>query len=155
VTDLVLQRNRDGKAKATLGKCVVSGRNIYTLEPALGGKMPGEPVPAGVYRLVPHDSAKYGRIWAMVNPDLGVYHQLADAPADKRATARFACLFVHSGNFDQDSLGCVIAGLATRYEVDKTSKELEPGVFNSKAAVALVKELLPWVEHRLTILDPA
>ena len=149
---LLLTRNKFGGAKATMGKCIVEGHTIYTLEPALGGKVPGEPVPAGDYRLVPHDSAKYGRIWAMVNPALGVWHQQADAPADKRDAARFACLFMHAGNFDQDSLGCVIGGLATRWDVDKTSGELEPGVFNSRAAVALLKQVLPWVEHELTIV---
>ena len=136
---------------ATEGMVVIDGHKFYTLEPALGGAVPGEPVPAGDYRLVPHDSAKYGRIWAMVNPGLGVYHQPGDRP---NGEGRFACLFMHAGNFDQDSLGCVIAGLATRYDVDKTSGELEPGVFNSKAAVGLLKEVLPWVEHRLTIVNP-
>jgi hypothetical protein len=130
---------------------VIDGKNFYTLEPALGGAVPGEPVPAGVYRLVPHDSAKYGRIWAMVNPDLGVYHQPGDRP---NGVGRFACLWCHSGNWDQDSLGCVLIGLASGVARDPSSGKLEPAVFNSKAGVALLKQLVPWVEHELEIVNP-
>lgn len=136
---------------ATEGMVVIDGHKFYTLEPALGGAVPGEPVPAGDYRLVPHDSAKYGRIWAMVNPGLGVYHQPGDRP---NGEGRFACLFMHSGNFDQDSLGCVLGGLAYGMLRDASSNRMEPAVFNSKAAIASLKEVLPWVEHALTITNP-
>jgi hypothetical protein len=131
---------------------VIDGHKFYTLEPALGGAVPGEPVPPGDYRLVPHDSAKYGRIWAMVNPELGVYHQPGDIPAGKQG--RFACLFFHAGNYDQDSLGCVLGGLAFGMLRDPSSNRMEPAVFNSKAAVASLKEVLPWVEHSLRIVSP-
>lgn len=140
---------------ATEGSVVIGTQKFYTLEPALGGAVPGEPVPAGTYRLVPHDSGKYGRIWAMVNPELGVYHQLADAPPNKQPTARYACLFMHAGNFDQDSLGCVLCGLAYGMLKDPSSGRMEPAVFNSRAAVAALKDVLPWVEHSLTIVNPA
>jgi hypothetical protein len=136
---------------ATEGSVLVGSQKFYTLEPALGGAVPGEPVPAGAYRLVPHDSKKYGRIWAMVNPELGVYHQPEDRPD---GVGRFACLFMHSGNWDQDSLGCVLAGLSHGLARDPSSGRMEPAVFNSKAAVAALKDALPWVEHRLAIVNP-
>lgn len=148
--DLVLTRRSLGPI-ATEGSVIVGPQKFYTLEPALGGVVPGEPVPPGDYKLVPHDSAKYGRVWAMVNPELGVYHQPGDRPNDE---GRFACLFFHAGNFDNHSLGCVLGGLAYGMLMDPTSRRMEPAVFNSKAAVARLKEVLPWVEHRLTILNP-
>jgi hypothetical protein len=146
----ILQRRSLGPI-ATEGKMVIDGKNLYTLEPALGAAQPGEPVPAGDYRLVPHDSAKYGRIWAMVNPALGVYHQPDDRP---NGVGRFACLWAHSGNYDQHSLGCVLVGLAAGLARDPDSGRIEPAVFNSKAAVALLQQLVPWVEHELTIKNP-
>lgn len=122
-----------------LGECVIAGVHFQTLEDVPNGEAEGEPVPVGDYRLVPHDSAKYGRIWAMVNPALGVYHQPGDIPKGK--TGRFACLFAHSGNTDEHTLGCVLMGIARWGET----------VIRSKEAIARLKEVLPWVEHSLTI----
>lgn len=139
--NLTLKRDAPGNL-AMRGECVIAGIHFQTLEDLPGGEAEGEPVPAGEYRLVPHDSKKYGRIWAMVNPTLGVYHQPGDIPKGKKG--RFACLFMHSGNDHTHTLGCVLAGL---------TRGPNETVLRSREAVAKLKEVLPWVEHSLTILD--
>ena len=148
--NLTLRRTSLGPI-ATVGTVEIGLLRLFTLEDALNGEAEGEPVPAGVYQLKPHDSKKYGRIWAMVNPDLGVYHQPADRP---NGVGRFACLFAHSGNKDEDTLGCVLVGLSAGEGFDSVSKRSEPMVFNSKAAVAALKDALPWEPHTLTVVNP-
>lgn len=139
--DLVLQRDPPGKV-AMRGRVRIGPIEFQTLEDIPGGEAEGEPVPAGVYELKPHDSKKYGRIWAMVNPELGVYHQPGDIP--KGETGRFACLFMHSGNTHEHTLGCVLAGL---------TRGPNETVLRSREAIAKLKELLPWERHSLTIVD--
>lgn len=125
---------------AMRGRVRVGSVEFQTLEDVPGGEAEGEPVPEGTYRLVPHDSKKYGRIWAMVNPALGIYHQPADRPNGK---GRFACLFAHAGNTDRDTLGCVLLGMA---------RGKNETVVRSREAVTMLKDLLPWVEHSLSIV---
>lgn len=139
--NLTLYRDKPGKV-AMRGRVEIPGAVLQTLEDIPGGSDEGEPVPAGEYRLVLHDSAKYGKVWAMVNPALGVYHQPGDIP--KGSKGRFACLFCHSGNRAEDTLGCILIGLG-RGENET--------VVNSRAAVEVLKKNLPWVEHSLTIVD--
>lgn len=141
---ITLRRSSLGPV-ASEGVVEIGALRLYTLEDALGGEAEGEPVPAGVYQLKPHDSAKYGKVWAMVNPVLGVYHQPADRP---NGVGRFACLFAHSGNTDKDTLGCVLVGLA------RGKLEGKPAVLSSKAAVAALKDALPWEPHELEIVNP-
>ena len=124
-----------------LGRVRVGPIEFQTLEDVPGGEAEGEPVPVGTYRLVPHDSAKYGRIWAMVNPELGVYHQPGDIPKGKKG--RFACLWMHSGNDHTHTLGCVLGGM---------TRGPNETVLRSREAIARLKEVLPWVEHSLSIV---
>lgn len=138
---LTLQREDPGKL-AMRGRITINGVEFHSLEDLPGGAAEGEPVPAGTYLLELHDSAKYGRIWAMVNPDLGVYHQPGDIPKGKKG--RFACLFAHSGNTHEHTLGCVLLGMA---------RGPNETVVRSKEAIAKLKEVLPWQAHTLTILD--
>ena len=151
--NLTQYRDRPGKF-AMLGTVAVGPVVFHTLEDVPGGEAEGEPVPAGTYRLVPHDSKPkppsaahpkghpgYGKIWAMVNPELGIYHQPGDIPKGK--TGRFACLWMHSGNRHEDTLGCVLGGMARGTET----------VTRSREAIALLKDTLPWVEHSLTIVN--
>lgn len=138
--NLTLYRDKPGKL-AMLGRVKVGAVEFQTLEDIPNGEDAGEPVPAGEYVLKLHDSAKYGKVWAMVNPALGVYHQPGDIPKGK--TGRFACLFAHAGNTEKDSLGCIILGMVRGTE----------SLGRSREAVALLKETLPWVEHTLTIVN--
>ena len=138
--NLTMYRDAPGNLSMR-GKVQVGPVEFQTLEDIPGGEAEGEPVPAGTYRLVPHDSKKYGRIWAMVNHELGVYHQPAERHNGK---GRFACLFAHAGNRHEDTLGCVLLGMA---------RGQNETVVRSREAVTMLKDLLPWVEHTLTIVD--
>lgn len=136
---LTLHRDKPG-ALSMRGRVEINGVVLQTLEDLPNGTAEGEPVPPGEYQLVPHDSAKYGRIWAMVNPALGVWHQPGDIPKGKQG--RFACLFAHSGNDHTHTLGCVLVGMA------RGDNET---IVRSREAVAKLKELLPWEPHTLEI----
>lgn len=152
--NIVIQRDSLGPIAAT-GKLTIGELTVNTLEDEWAGNKPFKScIPAGEYRLVPHQSDKYGRIWAMVNPDLDVYHQPADIPKEKLGKARFACLFVHSGNTDDDVEGCVCVGLTRGMAHNVKSNRPEPHVFQSREAVKKVVAALSWVEHKLTIKNP-
>ena len=139
--NLTLYRDAPGKLSMR-GKVRVGPVEFQTLEDIPGGEAEGEPVPAGTYRLVPHDSKKYGKIWAMVNPELGVYHFESDIPKGEKG--RTVCLFMHAGNSHDHTLGCVLAGMA---------RGPNETVVRSREAVTMLKDLLPWVEHSLTIVN--
>jgi hypothetical protein len=127
------------------------GFRLFTLEDAWRDNRSGVScVPAGHYKLERHESEKYGKTWAMVNPDLGVYHW--PQPEGK---GRFACLCVHSGNWDDDVEGCVIVGERAGDGFDPKSKRVEPRLFESRDAVKVFKDALPWEDHELIISDPS
>ncbi len=122
---------------------------LQTLErpwiPAEDGSPGGHPlvscVPLGVYELVLHDSAKHPKTWALVNPTLGVYHQVI--PPSQ--TGRTACL-IHSANLVHQLEGCIGVGL-TRSQLNG-----EPDIASSVAAFEELKAAVPWVVgHTLTI----
>lgn len=102
-------------------------------------------VPDGVYRLIPHRSAKHGDVWALLNPELGVWHQPGDIPAGQ-PWGRSAVL-IHVGNRTSDIEGCIAVGLRPDL--------LGPGVLQSRAAVELLRKILGRDEHRLTIRPTA
>lgn len=123
---------------------------LFTLEDAWRDNQNGiSCVPAGHYKLERHESAKYGRTWAMVNHELGVYHWPDDRPNGK---GRFACLCCHSGNHADHVEGCVIVGLAAGNAM--RNGQTEPQVWNSKAAVKVFKDALEWEDHELIITNP-
>src|SRR5690606_16946462 len=103
---------------------------------------------AGRYELRRHESQKYGRTWAMVNPDLDVYHWPADRPDGK---GRFACLCVHAGNHVDHVEGCVIVGL--RAGLARRDGRYEPQVWDSRKAVEQFRAALPWEDHELIITE--
>lgn len=97
-------------------------------------------VPAGRYRLVPHNGGKWKHTWALVNPDLDVYHLPGDRP---NGLGRFALVFhrgVHVGNTD----GCPLVGL------DSTPGRL----LNGPKAERILRDTLRDGEHELEIIRP-
>lgn len=62
-------------------------------------------VPVGVYDLVAYDSPKYGKTYALSNPDLDVVVYQADADEGQR----YACLF-HAANWSRQLQGCIAPG---------------------------------------------
>lgn len=78
-----------------LGILEVAGRKFHTLEPA-------KCLPAGTYRLRPHQRPNGEQCFALVSPQAGVYHQPFDVPPSRSGTARFLAL-VHAGNYYWDA----------------------------------------------------
>lgn len=100
-------------------------------------------VPLGVYALVLHDTPAHPQTWALVNHELGVYHEPGDIPAG--ATGRTACL-IHSANVVGQLAGCIGVGL-TRGALNG-----EPDINSSVAAFNELKGAVPWENgHVLTI----
>lgn len=99
-----------------------------------GGKKFESCVPGGRYRMVPHESNRFGKTWALVNPDLDVHHH-------DTGSGRYAIL-IHVGNRVADVVGCIA--------VDMDSA---PGiVLQSKKAMTILRKLVPWEEHTLDIV---
>lgn len=63
----------------------------------------------GSYRLIPHNSEKFGSVWAVINPALDVYYQPGDVPNARADQCRFAIL-IHAGNYWHDVIGCIAPG---------------------------------------------
>lgn len=73
-----------------LGILEVAGRKFHTLEPA-------NCLPAGTYRLRQHQRPNGEQCFALVSPQLGVYHQPYDVPPSRQKTAKYLAL-VHAGD---------------------------------------------------------
>jgi uncharacterized protein DUF5675 len=115
--------------------------------PERGGAACGEPgrscVPAGTYVLLLHDTPTHPRTFALVNPDLCVYHDPHDIPVS--AVGRSDCL-IHAGNLASQSEGCILVGL-TRSILNGL-----PDIASSQAALMQFRAAVPWVlGHTLTI----
>lgn len=117
--NLILLRDLHAPPKLTLGMLQVGQHRLHTIERAwipnpaggLSGARFESCVGAGVYRLVPHRSEKYGSVWALVSPALDVYHFPGDVPKGREASSRVACL-IHAANYWNEILGCIAPGRA-------------------------------------------
>lgn len=99
-----------------------------------GGKSFESCVPGGRYQLVPHDSHRFGKTWALVNPELDVHHQ-------DTGKGRYAIL-IHVGNRPSDVVGCIAIGMSAA-----------PGqVLFSQKAMRILRQVLPWEQHTLDII---
>ena len=107
----------------------------------LGGTNHISCVPVGTYELVLHDSEKHPQTWALVNPDLGVFHWEVPAGIGGR------CLvLLHPANVAPELDGCIAPGLV-RGQLNGM-----PAVLQSKDAFAAIKAAVPWTTgHTLTI----
>ena len=93
------------KDGATIGKLTgVNGEDLgVTIErPWLDNEPNVSCVPAGIYRLIPHDSPKFGKTYELENKELDV--------SKCGRTKRTYCLFGHVGNTVEDVTGCVAFG---------------------------------------------
>lgn len=88
-------------------------------------------IPAGVYDVVPHDSAKYPGVWRL----LGVPGRTA--------------ILIHGGNFPRHTRGCILVGLR-HADVDGDGVV---DVAASRAAVRLLREIIPARRFVLTVRD--
>lgn len=99
-----------------------------------GGKSNVSCIPYGTYRLVKQHSVKYGIVWCLVNPSLGVYRYKSDRKHD---TDRFACL-MHIANYAHELAGCIAPGLGANYNPDE---KLYMVTNSTKAMNAIRKEM--------------
>lgn len=143
------------QSDCTRGRLTVADTmvKLVTLErPWIPSSRPGDKggvkfqscVPLGVYRLVPHDSKKHPRTWALVNHDLDVVHYEGDDhdPDEDRAT----CV-IHVANFVTQLEGCIAPGLYFSRVADGRLM-----VCKSSVALDALREALPWPqEHELEI----
>lgn len=105
-------------------------------------------IPDGVYNLRPHTSQRYpDGVWALVNPNLGVYYQPTEIPAGQ-AWGRSAVL-IHSGNHTDHIEGCVLVGRRHAY-LDGRHQVLE-----SRNALEQLRQLLGQAQHTIHIRPTA
>lgn len=76
---------------------------------SLAGHKGASSVPLGEYRLVPHNSEKHPRVWALLNPALEIYHWDWEVPKARVGIARTLCL-IHVANYAAELEGCVAIG---------------------------------------------
>jgi hypothetical protein len=115
---MILTLTRDYRdANLTLGTLAIGANKWQTLERpwvpdatstyACGDKGVSC-VPVGDYRLEPHNSEAHPKVWALVNPKLGVFHWDADVPPGCNG-ARTAVL-IHAANWVEELRGCIAVG---------------------------------------------
>lgn len=108
-----------------------------SMEPKWDGNKKGAScIPVGNYKLVPHNSSKYGSVVAFVNPDLQVYHWEEDIPAELKGIARSVCL-IHAANWPQELRGCVAVGKA----VNDFGKPKGVGINSSRPTLNTLRQL--------------
>ena len=123
----------------TEGRLWLDGETaFYTLErPWIGGVPGGVPfrscVPDGTYELVEHQRQNGDLVFALRNPDLGVYYteeERGDQPG------RYLIL-IHAGNYVEDVVGCIAPG------IDRTIHNNRRMVTSSRKAMDKIMSL-PW-----------
>ena len=111
----VIKMYRQQYTDHSIGVIMFNGYQLYTIEQpwvtendTYPSGMPFEScIPYGRYEVIKHSSAKFGEVWALVNPELGVMYQ----PNEKRNdTDRYACL-LHRANYADDVSGCIGLGV--------------------------------------------
>jgi hypothetical protein len=104
-------------------------------------------IPAGTYRLEPHNTEQHKNVWALVNPSLWVYHLESDVPKPRLGLARTAVL-IHIANWASELRGCIALG-KSRAKVD--------GLWMVKNSADAVNELRMALagqfDNTLTIID--
>jgi hypothetical protein len=136
----------------TFGVLVVADLTLNTIErpwiPAdghPGGENGISCVPVGTYALALHDSEAHPQTWALVNPELGVWHLPSDIPPGE---AGRSAVLIHPANFAHELLGCIAPGLG-RGHSDGINM-----VTQSRAAFAQLQHAVPWTPgHTLSISE--
>lgn len=136
----------------TQGKLSIGDWSCYTLErPWIRGDYPGgKPfkscIPDGLYDLVPYirqtnnPKSNGDRVFAMVNPDLGVYFRNADRPTvNGKSLGRYKCL-IHPANYVDQVQGCCAPGEARPID----AKRNEAMVTNSRVTMSQLISRIGW-----------
>lgn len=133
-----LERFCDHPEMGVFGRLFLNGKMLaYTLEQPWNNNAPFVScVPAGKYSLISFDSRKYGKTFALFNPELNVQVQQTGNKND-----RFACLFVHAANETTELKGCVAAGLGLGFADSDKDGIAHWSLTSSKIAVERVLDL--------------
>ena len=114
---MILELRRDfSDGSCTLGRMTTGERAWDTMErpwvphaTAPCGVKGVSCIPAGTYQLVPHSTEQHRNVWALVNPQLWVYHLESDVPAQRLGVARTLVL-IHVANWAAELRGCIAPG---------------------------------------------
>jgi hypothetical protein len=79
-------------------------------------------IPTGVYNLVNHSSKKYGEVYALINPIMGITHYKSETIKNNRYA-----ILIHAANWAHELMGCIAPGDA--FIIDKDGRGM---VTNSK-----------------------
>lgn len=146
---LILRRS-NGEQERTTGILQAGGRVFATMErpwiesPAGPGGMRRQScVPPGTYRVDPWNSVNFPETYIITNPQLGVYRQPGDIPADQ-AWGRSAIL-IHVANFVRNVVGCIGLGM------EHGQLGGEPAVLRSIMAMRELNKILNRGSHTLEI----
>ena len=142
----------------TQGRLRIDTWSCYTIEcPWIRWNYPGgQPfqscIPDGEYELITFSRPNSGeKVFALVNPDLGVYLQHDDLPVDDQGhrQGRYLCL-LHSGNYVDDVVGCVAPGKART--IDGSKNQLM--VTSSRTTMTEILSRVGWeTGHSLRIFQ--
>jgi hypothetical protein len=113
--ELLLYRDyRD--ASCTLGTITNGVKKLQTMErpwvpsdKSVAGRKGVSCVAPGRYRLERHNSDAHPNVWALVNPQLDVYHWESEVPTERRGIARTVVL-IHAANYAEELRGCIAPG---------------------------------------------
>lgn len=133
----ILQRD-EPEAEWTSGTLSVGTVVLHTLEPGLND-VAHPRIDPGFYLMEPHgwgpELVHQKRVWAFVGADVSHFPM----PGVRRAA-----VLIHPGNTDNQTLGCVLVGLARRQGM----------VVDSQQAVNLLRSVVGQNEWFVTVKEP-
>ena len=147
--NLTLTRDYLG-TDCTQGKLTVVGLTVETMErpwvphaTAPCGQKGVSCIPVGTYKMVRHNSENHPRTWALVNPDLWVYHWDEDVLVGQKDIARTLVL-IHPANFAAELRGCIAPGRGRA--VDPSGRKM---VTLSRISMADLQSVLSWDDSHI------
>lgn len=127
---VILERFAHSPLHGTFGILTVDGESFYTVEQDWENNEPFKScIPNGEYKLLPHDSPKYGSCFIIENEALNV------SKYKKDGVKRYGCL-IHPANKASQLQGCVAPGVS----IGMLDNEL--AVLGSRKAFNIIKTLL-------------
>lgn len=148
---LIVLTRTSAAADCCQGELVAGALTLQSIElpwipapPGLGGAKGASCVPEGLYQLVRHDTELHPRSFALVNPELDVFHEPADVPPELTPYARVAVL-LHVANYPHELQGCIGLGM----------QKGNSCVFKSAIALQRFNMVVPWMEGHSLRIDSA
>jgi len=116
--------------EGTFGHFTINDEDFYTVEcPWANNEKFVSCLPESIYDLEPHESKKYGSVYALVNNELGITHY------KEANSTRYACL-MHVANWPKDVKGCIGIGKS----IDIIDNKMQ--ILDSRAALNIAAHLI-------------